>query len=380
MGGLIYLADSIRRLTVSMIDAGERPSVPSAIAKYHVTELGRVISINAMDVHGGKGIMLGPKNYLARAFQGTPIGITVEGANILTRNMIIFGQGAIRCHPYLLKEMQALEHQNLYDFEHYFGEHLRYTLSNAARAFFHGISFSLFAQSPVSNHAKRYYQELCRCSAAFALISDASLVVLGGKLKFKEAISARLGDLLSMMYMVSSVLKMYQDRGLQADEQPFLEWSADYSLARFWQTMDELLNNFPNRALKVVLRMLIMPFGNPRKMPKDRLNREITRLLTSKSGIREQMLKEVFISSEADDPLHVLEESFKRTVEQSELLKKVYQSVKNSDRISTLKQCTESALSARIITENEAEILYKLDDLNQFVIAVDDFSSVELTG
>ena len=309
-----------------------------------------------------------------------PVAITVEGANILTRNMIIFGQGAIRCHPYLLKEMQALEHQNLYDFEHYFGEHLRYTLSNAARAFFHGISFSLFAQSPVSNHAKRYYQELCRCSAAFALISDASLVVLGGKLKFKEAISARLGDLLSMMYMVSSVLKMYQDRGLQADEQPFLEWSADYSLARFWQTMDELLNNFPNRALKVVLRMLIMPFGNPRKMPKDRLNREITRLLTSKSGIREQMLKEVFISSEADDPLHVLEESFKRTVEQSELLKKVYQSVKNSDRISTLKQCTESALSARIITENEAEILYKLDDLNQFVIAVDDLSSVELTG
>lgn len=378
MGGLVYLCDAVRRLTVSMIDAGERPSVPSAIAKYHVTELGRFVSIDAMDVHGGKAIMLGPKNYLARGYQGCPIAITVEGANILTRNMIIFGQGAIRCHPYLLKEIEALEHQNLYDFEHYLGEHLRYTLSNAARAFFHGLTFSLFASSPVSNDSKKYYQELTRASAAFALVSDASLALLGGKLKFKEAISARLGDLLSMMYLLSAALKTYQDHGSPSSERPFLQWSADYCLARYWQTMDELLHNFPHRIIGWTLRVLIMPFGNPRKMPQDLLNREVSRLLTTTSDIRQQWLKTIFIASDKEDPIHTLEEAFHRTIEHADLLKKVYASVKNTSRISSLKQSIEAALAAKIITENEAEILNKIDALNQIVIAVDDFSDKEL--
>lgn len=378
MGGFVYLSDAVRRLTVAMIDAGERPSVPSAIAKYHVTELGRLVSIDAMDVHGGKAIMLGPKNYLARGYQGCPIAITVEGANILTRNMIIFGQGAIRCHPYLLKEIEALEHQNLYDFEHYLGEHLRYALSNAASAFFHGITFSWFASSPVTNDAKRYYQELTRTSAAFALVSDAALALLGGKLKFKEAISARLGDLLSMMYLLSAVLKMYQDHGSPADERPLLQWSADYCLARYWQTMDELLHNFPHRIIRWTLRGLVMPFGNPRKMPHDLLSREVSRLLTTPSNIRQRWIKEIFIASDKDDPIHVLQETFQRTIEHADLLKKVYTSVKNTSRISSFKQSIEAALAAKIITENEAEILNKIDALNQYVIAVDDFSNKEL--
>lgn len=377
IGGFTYISDAVRRLTVAMIDTGERPSVPGAIAKYHVTEFGRKIANDAMDIHGGKGIMLGPKNYLARAYQGAPIGITVEGANILTRSMIIFGQGAIRCHPYILKEMQALEHHNLYDFEHYLGEHIRYTLSNAARAFFHGITFSFFASSPVSNTAKPYFQELSRASSAFALVADACMALLGGKLKFKESISARLGDLLSMMYLLSAILKQFQDRGAPSDELPLLRWSADYCLAHYWQTMDELLHNLPSRPVSWALRLLILPLGIPRKMPKDSLNREITTILTTPGGVREAMLKDVFVSTKKSDSITVLEHAFEAISEHSELLKKVYGAVKNHELITSLKQCTEAALSAKIITEKEAEVLYRIDSLVQNVIAVDDFAPEE---
>jgi acyl-CoA dehydrogenase len=378
IGGFTYMSNAVRRLTVSMIDAGERPSVPGAIAKYHTTELARRVSTDAMDIHGGKGIMLGPNNYLASSYHGAPIGITVEGANILTRNMIIFGQGAVRCHPYLLKEMQALEHRNLYDFEHYLGEHIRYSLSNAARAFFHGLTASVFVSSPVSHAAKPYFQQLSRASSAFALVSDACLALLGGKLKFKEAISARLGDLLSMMYLLSAILKQFQDRGAPDSERALLRWSADYCLAQYWHTMYELLHNLPNRPLAFALRVLVMPLGIPRHMPKDSLNREITAILTTSGKARQSLIENVFISTQKTDPIALLEQAFAETTEHAELLKKIYSSIKNHERISTLKQSIEAGLEAKIITPKEAEILHKIDKLSQAVIAVDDFSPVDL--
>lgn len=366
MGGFTYLCHAVRKLTVSMIDAGERPAIPSAIAKYHVTELSRRIAIDAMDVHGGKGIMLGPKNCIARGYQGAPIGITVEGANILTRNMIIFGQGVIRCHPYLLKEMQALEHRNLYDFEHYLEAHAQYVLTNAARAFWHGLTFSYFASSPTTHFPKRYFQALTRASHAFGLVADACLAQFGGKLKFKESVSAKLGDLLSMMYLLSAVLKQYQDNGSQASERPFLIWAADYCLAHFWDTLDELLHNLSSHVLRFALRLIVMPLGIPHKKPRDIHHREITQALTANSDLRQTWWADLFIASDQEDYVSNLEKTFQFTLDHAELLKKVRQ------------QGIEAAREAKIITDKEADKLEEFDQLYQSIIAVDDFTFSQL--
>ncbi|HRE33107.1 MAG TPA: acyl-CoA dehydrogenase, partial [Candidatus Berkiella sp.] len=329
IGGFTYLSEAVRHLTVAMVDAGEKPSVPGAISKYHVTELGRKIANDAMDLHGGKGIMMGPNNYLCRSYQGVPIGITVEGANILTRNMIIFGQGAIRCHPYVLKEMHAIQHHNVQEFEHYMGQHISFTLSNVAHALFHGLTFSHFANSPTANGMKRYYQQLGRASSAFALVADSAMALLGGKLKFKESISSRLGDLLSMMYLISAVLKRYQDQGSQTADLPLVRWSLDYCLAQYWQAMNELLRNFPNRGVAFGLRVLVMPFGVPCHYPKDKLNREITELLTTQSDTRARLLEGVFISNNPQDPIRVLSSAFEAIIANTTLIKQVFDASKN---------------------------------------------------
>lgn len=381
VGGFTYMSEAVRCLTVAMIDAGEKPSVPGAISKYHVTELGRKIANDVMDIHGGKGIMMGPKNYLASAYQGVPIGITVEGANILTRSMIIFGQGAIRCHPFILKEMQALQHDNINDFEHYLGEHISHTLSNAARAFVHGITFAKFAKSPLNNATKGYFQQLTRASCAFALVADAAMALLGGKLKFKESISARLGDLLALMYVMSAVLKRYQDQGNQEADISLVRWSLDYCLSNFWRTMDELLNNLGNRWVALGLRAIVMPLGVPRHAPLDKLNKEITALLTTPSEARKRLGGNIFISTDENNCIHTLEKTLEETVRLGPLLKRVYDAIKNSELAQgPLKQCVDAALNAKIINEKEAVDLYYLDMLIQEVIAVDDFSLEELKG
>jgi acyl-CoA dehydrogenase len=380
IGGLTYLTEAVRYLTVALIDAGERPTVPGAIAKCHVTELGRKVTLDAMDVHGGKAIMRGPRNYLAHAYQCMPIAITVEGANILTRNMIIFGQGAIRCHPYLLKEMEVFQHQNLGDFEHYLGQHISFTLSNAAQAFFHGVTFSLFANTPTNNASKRYFQQLTRASSAFALVADTSMALLGGKLKFKESLSARLGDQLSMMYILSAILKKYHDEGFPQEDYPLVCWSADYCLSQFWRGMDEILNNFPNRIIAIALRAMTMPFGIPCKPPQDQLNREITDILTNPdAAARTRLLNNVFVSNQPDDHVANLETAFQAVARHSDLMKRVYDAIKNNDIAQgTLKQCIEAVQQAKIITDKEAAELYEMDQLCQAVIAVDDFSAQSL--
>lgn len=380
MAGLTYLAEAVRYLTVAMINTGERPSVLGAIAKYHVTELSRKIITDAMDVHGGKGIMQGPHNYLARGYQAAPIGITVEGANILTRNMIIFGQGAVRCHPYVFKEMQALAYKNLPEFEHLFGEHLSFTFSNLAKSFFHAVTFSKFAHSPVHGNTKPYFQQLTRASAAFTLIADVTMGFLGGKLKFKENLSAKLGDLLAMMYMVSAVLKRFQDEGSPSADLPIIKWSLDYCLANYWQTMDALLRNFPNPTLGMSLRVMIMPFGIPCHMPPDSLNPAITQLLTTPSETRKRLLGSIFISKSPTDSVTMLDKAFQETCHHSSLLKRLYDAIKNHELAQgSLAQGIELALNAKVITEQEANQLRILDILTQEVIMVDDFSSEEFT-
>lgn len=377
--GFTYISEAVRCLTVAMIDAGEKPSVPGAISKYHVTEMGRKIANDVMDMHGGKGIMMGPNNYIASSYHGVPIGITVEGANILTRNMIIFGQGAVRCHPFILKEMQALQHDNMQDFEHYLGQHISYTLSNVARSFFHGLTFSKFASSPVLNVTKPYFQELTRASSAFALVADITMALLGGKLKFKESLSARLGDLLSMMYLMSATLKRYQDQGQNETDLPLVKWSMEYCLAQYWQTMNQLLKNLPHRGVRIALKAIIMPWGVPQHAPIDKLNKEITELLTTSTQTRARLGGNIFISSMENDPIAILERTFNEVTRLTPLLKRLNDAAKSSELAQGPFALTiEAALKAKIITDEEAKQLYEMDELVQAVIAVDDFSNDEL--
>jgi len=381
IGGFTYLCEATRHLTIAMIDAGERPTVPGAISKYHVTEMSRKIANDAMDVQAGKGIMLGPQNYLARTYQGVPIGITVEGANILTRSMIIFGQGAIRCHPYLLKEMQTIEQHNVEAFGQLLGEHLGFTLSNAARAFCYAVTCTKVAKTPssVSPALKPYFQQLTRASSAFALVSDVTLALLGGKFKFKEALSGKLGDLLAMMYLMSAVLKRYHDQGTPPADFPFVQWALDYCLAQFWRTMSELLHNLPHRFAAWALRWIVMPFGSSARLPQDHLNQAVTQLLSTTNEARSRLLSHIFISGAEHDPLARLDKTFHITLEHASLLKRIHDAIRKSNvSEGTFKQSLEAALHAKIITEKEAQTLFEVDQLCQTVIAVDDFSPQEL--
>ncbi|HVV96980.1 MAG TPA: acyl-CoA dehydrogenase, partial [Rhodanobacteraceae bacterium] len=251
IGGHTYAITALSRATAAAVDRGEKPAVPSAIAKYHATELAREIAKDAMDVHGGKGIVLGPSNWIGRGWQGAPIAITVEGANIMTRSLMIFGQGAIRCHPYVLKEMESLRIADygarLAAFDDALFGHIGFAISNAVRSFVLGLSFGKIGRVPGDAYTRRYYRKLNRYAAALALVADTSMLVLGGRLKFKEKLSARLGDVLSNLYIASAMLKRYEDQDRPVTDHPFLAWAFHDSIWRMQMALDGVLRNFPLR-------------------------------------------------------------------------------------------------------------------------------------
>ena len=309
MGGHLYMIDATRRLSAAAVDAGEKPSVISAISKYHVTERGRLIVNDGMDVIGGKGICMGPGNFLARVYQQIPIAITVEGANILTRSLIIFGQGAIRCHPYVLKEMAAAadsDHERaLQDFDQVFFGHLKFTAANVARSFVYGISAGRLAPGAgaAAAEVQVYYRAATRMSAAFALLTDVSMFVLGGSLKFRERISARLGDVVSQLYLISAALKRYEDDGRQRDDLPYLAWSVQDALHRAQEAMIDVLDNFPRRGIAVALRLWMFPLGLPYRKPSDALASEVAVAMQTPGLSRERLLADAYIPDGAGDPL-----------------------------------------------------------------------------
>ncbi len=290
IGGNAWLMDSARMLTANAVDLGEKPSVLSAILKYHLTERGRECIGHAMDVHGGKGIIMGPNNYLGRNWQGAPIFITVEGANILSRNLMIFGQGAIRCHPFVLKEMALAgredKQQALIEFDSLLLKHIGFAVSNAASTFILNLGFGHFERAPGNGLSQGYFRALNRQAAAFAMLADLSMMLLGGELKRRERLSARLGDVLSHMYLASAALKRYHDLGSPDHMSPLFRWAMEESLGHSERAMDEILSNFPNRILGGVLRAVVFPFGRRHKGPSDRLMPKLLRYWAAPRAIR----------------------------------------------------------------------------------------------
>jgi acyl-CoA dehydrogenase len=383
IAGNTYILNASLSVTTSALARGEKPAVPSAILKYHCTELGRKISNDAMDVHGGKGIVLGPKNYLGRTYQALPIAITVEGANILTRSLIIFGQGAIRCHPYVLKEMEAATNpdyeKSLRDFDYYLFEHIGYAISNAARSFFLALTHAKLSGAPVFGPMARYYQHINRYSAAFALAADFSMLTLGGELKRKEALSARLGDVFSSMYLASMVLKHYENQGRPEADQPLVEWACRTLLYQAQEQLHGFLRNFPQRAVATLLRLLIFPRGRMYSAPSDALGQQLVELITHPTETRARLCSGIYSTREPGNPLGLLQEALEATEDASPLDEKLRNAIKagvvtTNDPIGKI----EMAQEAGVLSAKEARQLKDLDAMVMEIIGVDDFDSDDL--
>jgi acyl-CoA dehydrogenase len=380
IAGRLYLIDAANRLTLAIVDSGEKPSVLSAIMKYHATEFSRMIGCDAMDIHGGKGICLGPRNYLGRFYQSAPIAITVEGANILTRNMIIFGQGAIRCHQYVLAELAAAQdpdqHRGMVSFDKALFGHVGLVLSNLCRSVWLSLTNARLVKSPVSaREVRRYYQWLMRFSSAFSLTADLAMSALGSELKRRERLSARLGDILSFMYMISAVLKRYEDEGRQIADLPLVHWSCREMFFQLQEQLDALFQNFPNKTLAVLLRCCIFPFGKPFRRPDDRISQQVAEILLSPSTTRDRLTAGTFKGNIIGFIESTLQQVLAAEPIESKLQKAVRDGILRPQELSAL---LTSAVSLGVITDAESKIILNAESARLEVIAVDDFSSAEL--
>jgi len=381
IGGYTYLIDSARRFVVSAIDQGEKPAVASAIVKYHTTELARKLGCDAMDVHGGKGICLGPNNYLGRGYESAPIAITVEGANILTRNMIIFGQGAIRCHPYVFAEMEAARIEGdgaLPQFDRALFGHIGFALSNVVRSIVLAITSGFFVLAPNSK-AKRYYQHATRFCSAFALLADVSMLTLGANLKRKESLSARLGDMLSYLYLLSAMLKHWHEEGEKMDDYPLVKWAGDFCLYQIQESFSEFFRNYPSRLLAIFLRTLIFPFGQHFSKPKDKLNHKISQLLMQPSGARDRLTDGAFLTATPTNNLFHVQDALVKTIA-AEPVEKIMKAALKEGKIQgyTSLERARSAIDNKVITNEQYDIFIQAYEARYKVISVDDFSNEEL--
>ncbi|EPJ86671.1 MULTISPECIES: acyl-CoA dehydrogenase [Pseudomonas] len=386
IGGNAWLMDSARMLTANAVDLGEKPSVLSAILKYHLTERGRECITHAMDVHGGKGIIMGPNNYLGRNWQGAPIFITVEGANILSRNLMIFGQGAIRCHPFVLKEMALAgreDHdQALAEFDTLLLKHIGFAVSNAASTFILNLGFGRFEAAPGDSLSQGYFRALNRQAAAFAMLADLSMMLLGGELKRRERLSARLGDVLSHLYLASAALKRYHDLDYPQHLQPLFRWAMEEALGESERALDELLSNFPSRVLGAVLRVVTFPFGRRHKGPSDALDAEVAAVLGRGKGdpTLEELLAGCYRPQDPDDAVGALQHASDLLSAAAPLHKKLHIAVKGGQlHPAAGEHIIDAALHAGVLQPLEAETLRAAEAARRKVIDVDDFAKEELT-
>ena len=382
IGGMAYMMDSGRLLTLSALDSGEKPSVVTAILKYYNTEHMRQVLNDAMDIHGGKGICMGPSNYLARSYQSIPVGITVEGANILTRSMIIFGQGAIRCHPYLVKEMESAtmidQAAGEKAFDRALRGHMAYFVANLCRAFVYGLSGSHLAPSPVSGRLATYYQRLGQMSAVFAVTSDLALMILGGAFKRKEMLSGRFADALGYMFYASAVLKKFEDDGRPRTDLPLVEWSAKFCLHEIQEALDEVLRNFPIKWLGVLVRSIVFPLGMSLRHPNNSVSHRVAALLIKPGEARDRLTHGLYINEDPDDITGCLEDALKKCIKAEPIERRLRSEGQRKSDLEDYSQWLASLLADELLNDEEAEILNAAQIASRKVIMVDEFTPAEI--
>jgi acyl-CoA dehydrogenase len=380
IGGRTYRMDSARKLTLVALDEGERPGILSAILKYQLTEGNRQCINDAMDIHGGKGIITGPRNYLARGYQAIPIAITVEGANILTRSLIIFGQGAVRAHPWLLKEMEAARDprpEARKEFDRVLFSHVGNFLSNAARAWMLGMSGGFATRAPVKGVTARYFRQVTRMSAVFSLTSDLVLMSLGGRFKTKEKLSGRLADVLIHLYLCCSVLKRFEDDGRPAEDLPLLTWALDDSLHIIQESLLGVLRNFPVPGIGGIVRWIVFPLGLPYSRPSDRTGRHVARILLSENESRDRLVSGVYISDQ-DDASGRLHRAFHLVLTSTNAENAISNALKQPVTFENCEALVQRAVESGVITEEQATTVRLAQEATRAVIEVDDFAREEI--
>ncbi|PML75616.1 acyl-CoA dehydrogenase [Enterovibrio norvegicus] len=379
IGGYTYMLEAARTLTTTSLDMHEKPGIVTAIAKYHMTELARTILNDSMDIHSGRAIQLGPLNYIGHHYFGMPVAITVEGANILTRNLMIFGQGATRCHPYVLKEMEAAantdDNKGAEEFDALLIKHISFATKNVFKSFGNAFTRSRFNHSPVSGETADYYRQLSRMSRALAVTADVSMLTLGGELKRREMISARLGDVLSNLYLASAVLKRFEDEGRQQSDLPLVHYSLQHCLNKCAIAFDGAFNNFPRKGVGSSLRALLFPLGMHFKAPSDDVAVEIANLLMTPGAHRERLTHLCYVGNKETDPVAIMERAFEAMQSIRPIEKKMAVAAKNGQiaRKGPLADRLAQALEQKVLTEDEIEQVKKADALRSKAIQVDNF-------
>ena len=383
IAGKAYAASALSQATAAAVDRGDVPSVPSAIAKYHCTEMGRQVASDFMDVVGGKGIILGPRNIGGRAWQASPIAITVEGANIMTRSLLIFGQGAILCHPWVMKEMKAAQNPDLAagveEFDRSLFGHIGFAISNAVRSLWFGLTGARIGAAPGDDYTRRYFRKLDRYSANLALMADVSMLMLGGKLKFKESLSGRLGDVLSHLYMTSAMLKRYHDEGAPQADQPLLAWAFHDSVHRIEVALSAALRNFPIRPVGWLMWALVFPWGRRAVPPGDRLSHRVAALLMAPIEARDRLAQGVFLTPTANNPGGRIDSYLAKAIAAEPVERKFLKALKNSgiEALDFAAQLDEGVREGWITAEERAQ-LEELRELTLDAITVDDFDAEAL--
>jgi acyl-CoA dehydrogenase len=382
IGGSAYLMDAVTSFSTAGVDLGEKPSVISAICKYHLTEKMRIAVNDSMDIHGGKGICLGPNNYLGRAYQGTPISITVEGANILTRNMMIFGQGAMRCHPYVLDEIYAAQikdkQEQLSVFDKTVWGHIGFAFSNTVRSIWYSLSGNRFSSTPFKDETSTYYRALQGYSSNLALLTDISMGVLGGSLKRRERLSARLGDVLSHLYLSSAVLKRYDEQGRLREDLPFVHWAMQDSLRQIDVAIDDFIRNFPVKPVAWMLRLLVQPFGKRFDKPSDEIEHQIAHILQNPCSARSRLGDGQYLTRVEGNLFGDLEQTLDNMIKVEPIFDRICKTLGEKLPMTELDKLADRALAADMISEEDAALMRETEAGRLRTINVDDFAPQEL--
>lgn len=378
IGGFTYLMDAARRYTCGGLDIGEKPSVVTAIAKYNFTELGRKIVNDAMDIQGGAGISRGPRNIFAHSYIAMPIAITVEGANILTRSLMIFGQGAIRCHPYAYDEIDALTKGDVKAFDNAFWKHIGHVGRNTARAFLMSLTRGKIASSPIGGPASKYYKKLSWTSASFAFLADIVLGSYGGGLKIKEKISGRFADILSWMYLATATLRRFDAEGQKEEDRIFFEWSMEYAFAQIQKAFDELYSEIKVPGLSWLFRGPIGLWSRINRIgnkPSDKLGHKVAQAMQQTSEQRDRITAGIYLPKETNQALGRYEHALELLEQAEPVYKKIYVATKKKELPKTQPRFViDQAHEKGIITDEEAKLIRKAEDARVDVVQVDEFT------
>jgi acyl-CoA dehydrogenase len=383
MAGETYIINAARTVTAAALDDGEKPSVISAIIKYELTERMRCIVNDGMDIQGGSGICLGPRNYLGRLYQVIPVCITVEGANILTRTMMIFGQGAVRCHPFIYEEIQALHQQDktkaVQQFDELLFGHIGFIMRNKVASFWLGITNARFINVPGDENTKKYYQSISRLSVAFAFVTDYAIMVLTGSLKRKERISGRFADAISNLYLCSTVLKQFQDQGCPEDDLPLLHWACQQTIYDAQQAIWELFRLLPFKPILWGMKFIVFPLGRPYTAPGDKIIHQTATILLNDTEARDRLTQGIYINEIENDSTGRIEYAFKAVLAAAPVEKKIRQAQKNKQLPKGMGDAVlKQAVEKKIISSNEVTLIEVADKARSLAIKVDDFSVDEM--